>query len=174
MGKSLPRTGAGDPEDESMQRMIITGALLLALGGCGRGAPPAAGNMAANPAQARLASPDGRSEVRRDADFSGLPAGIPAYPRVIGSGALQMGGVSDGNEMRVMAFQTADTAIQVIDFYAAAGARAGFREIHRATTGPRAVLGLERGNGDVMNVTATQTPHETRVQIMAGREGRRR
>jgi hypothetical protein len=157
-----------------MRRMIITGALLLALGACGRSAPPAAGNAAASPAPGSLASPDGRSEVRGDAGFSGLPEGIPAYPRVIGGGAVQIGGVSDGNEMRVMAFQTADTSVQVIDFYAAAGARAGFREIHRAATGPRAVLGLERDNGDVMNVTASQTPHETMVQIMAGREQRRR
>lgn len=156
-----------------MRRIITTSAMLLALGACGRGGE--ANQTAAAPAPTgSLASPDGRSEVRGDADFSGLPDGIPAYPRVIGSGAVQMGGVSDGNEMRVMAFQTADTAIQVIDFYAAAGARVGFRESHRVTTGPRAAFGLERDNGDVMNVTATQTPHETMVQIMAGREQRRR
>ena len=155
-----------------MRRMIVTSALLLALGACGRGTP-SADNVAANPAPGGFTSPDGRSEVRGNADFSGLPEGIPAYPHVKGSG-IQMGGVSDGNEMRVMAFLTDDAPAQVIDFYAAAGARAGFRAIHRAATGAGATLGLERDNGDVMNVIVSETPHETRVQIMAGREQRRR
>ena len=44
----------------------------------------------------------------------------------------------------------------------------------RAETGPSTVLGLARDNGDAMNVTATGTPTGTSVQIMAGREQRRR
>ena len=76
--------------------------------------------------------------------------------------------------MRVMGFRTADPPAEVIAFYADAAARAGFREVRRAASGPSEVLGLERANGDVMNVTATATPGGTSVQIMAGRERRRR
>ena len=159
-----------------MRRIIITGTLLLALGACG-GAPQAPANDATAtpgaPAPGALASPDGRSEVRRDAQFSGLPEGIPAYPNLIGQGAIQIGGVSDGNEMRVMAFRTADPPAQVIAFYAEAAARAGFRIIHRAEAGPSTVLGLERDTGDVVNITATGTPRATSVQIMAGHQRNR-
>jgi len=158
-----------------MRRMIMTGTALLALAGCGGGAPEAdRGNAAAGSNAGSLAAPDGRSEVRADADFSGLPEGIPAYPRVNGGGAIQFGGVSDGSEMRVMGFQTADPPAQVIAFYADAAAGAGFRVAQRATAGPSSVLSLERDNGDVMNVTATGTPTGTSVQIMAGQERRRR
>lgn len=157
-----------------MRRTIMTGTTMLALAACGGGAGEADRGNSAGPAQGGLASPDGRSEVRADADFSGLPEGIPAYPRVSGGGALQFGGVSDGSEMRVMGFNTADPPAQVIAFYADAAGRAGFRMIRRADAGPSSALALERDNGDVMNVTATATPGGTSVQIMAGREGRRR
>lgn len=157
-----------------MRRIMIATGLALTLAACGGGAPEAGNGTAAAPAQGSLASPDGRSEVRGDAQFSGLPEGIPAYPRVNAGGAIQMGGESDGNEMRVMGFRTADTPAQVIAFYADAAARAGFRVIRRAESGPSTVLGLSRDNGDAMNVTATGTPTGTNVQIMAGRERRRR
>ena len=160
-----------------MRRIIIPGTILLTLAACGGGTPQAPANDATAtpgaPAPGALASPDGRSEVRRDAQFSGLPDGIPAYPNVIGSGAVQIGGVSDGNEMRVMAFRTADPPAQVIAFYADAAARAGFRIIHRAEAGPSTVLGLARDNGDVVNITATGTPRATSVQLMAGHERNR-
>ena len=160
-----------------MRRIIITGAALMALAGCGgagSGAGEADGGNKAGPAQGSLASPDGRSEVRADADFSGLPEGIPAYPRVNGSGAIQFGGASDEGEMRVMGFRTADPPADVIAFYADAAGRAGFREGQRANAGPSIALGFERDNGDVMNVTATGTPTGTSVQIMAGRGRPRR
>jgi len=157
-----------------MQRIIMTSATLIALAGCGGAAPEADRGNAAGPAPASLAAPDGRSEVRADADFSGLPEGVPAYPRVDGSGAIQFGGVDDGAEMRIMGFRTADPPAQVIAFYADAAPGAGFRVVQRATAGPRSTLGLERGNGDVMNVTATGTPAGTSVQIMAGQQRRRR
>jgi hypothetical protein len=161
-----------------MRRIIITATIALALGGCGRGAPRAADGNAAAPAavpglpQGALSSPDGSSEVRRDAAFSGLPAGIPAYPRTDGRGAVQIGDPSDEAGMRVMAFQTADPPADVIAFYAAAGARAGFREVHRATAGPSTALGLARDDGDAVNVTATGAGGMTRVQIMTGNERR--
>ena len=100
-----------------------------------RGARGRGGNAAA-PAQGSLASADGRSEVRGDADFSGLPEGIPAYPRIRPGGAIQMGGAEDGAEMRVMAFRTDDPPADVIAFYAEAAARAGFREVRRPDAGP--------------------------------------
>ena len=161
-----------------MRRLMIGGAALLALGGCGAGdggtagAPQADGGQPADAAATSYATPDGRAEVRSgDAALSGLPEGIPPYPRPDGAGAIQIGGNSDGNEMRIMAFQTDDPPETVIAFYSDAGGRAGFREIHRASSGPSSVLGLERANGEVMNVTATGSPAGTRVQIMAGREG---
>lgn len=158
-----------------MRQIIVTSAALLALGACGQSAPDAAaGNGAAAPAARSLGSLDGRSEVRSDADFSGLPAGIPPYPRVNAGGAIQMGGGSDEGEMRIMAFRTADPPAAVIAFYAEAAARAGFRVVHRADAGPSTALGLARDDGAAMNVTATGTPTGTSVQIMTGNERRRR
>ena len=162
-----------------MRRLLSATTLLLVLAACGPAAPGAGNGTAAGPAPAPgaapapgLASPDGRSEVRGDAQFSGLPEGIPAYPRINPGGAIQMGG-GEENEMRVMGFRTADTPAQVIAFYADAGAQAGFRIVRRAEAGPSTVLGLARDNGDAMNVTATATPTGTSVQLMAGREQRR-
>jgi hypothetical protein len=170
-----------------MRHSVMTATALLALAGCGGraapeggrdnagGAAPDAGRgNGAGAAQAPVTSTDGRSEVRADADFSGLPEGIPAYPRVSGAGAVQFGGATGEGEMRVMGFRTADPPAAVVAFYADAAARAGFREIHRLRSGRSEVLGLERDNGDVMNVTATAAPGATSVQIMAGRgRGRR-
>ena len=160
-----------------MRAMIMSGAALLALGACGQGAPPAAdGNAAApTPASGAPASPGGpASEVRTDAAFSGLPEGIPAYPRTDGRGAIQMGDPSEEHGVRIMAFQTPDPPAAVIAFYAEAGARAGYREVHRAEAGPSTVLGLARDNGDALNVTATGAGGMTRVQIMTGNERRQR
>ena len=76
--------------------------------------------------------------------------------------------------MRAMGFRTADPPADVIVFYVDAARRAGFREIHRTTSGPSQVLGLERDNGDVMNIIATAAAGATNVQIMAGQQRRRR
>jgi len=154
-----------------MGRFMIAATSLLALAGCGLGSTSGSdsGN-AAVPAQPGLASPDGRSEVRADANFSGLPEGIPAYPRVSAGGAIQFGGGSEEGEMRIMGFRTNDPPAQVIAFYAEAGARAGYRESRRASTGPSEVLGLARDDGDAMQVIATGTPTGTNVQIATGQD----
>jgi hypothetical protein len=157
-----------------MRPIIITATALLALAGCGGAAPEANRADKAGAAQAPITSADGRSEVRAGADFSGLPEGIPAYPRVSGAGAVQFGGASEEGEMRIMGFRTADPPATVVAFYADAARSAGFREIQRARSGPSEVLGLERANGDVMNVTATAAPGATSVQIMTGRGRPRR
>ena len=160
-----------------MQRTLMASAVLLALGGCGeRSTEAGAGTDATtqNGAVTSFASPDGRSEVRSDADLSGLPEGIPPYPRVSPGGAIQFGGPSEEGEMRAMGFNTPDPPADVIAFYADAAQRAGFHEGQRATSGPRQVLGFERDNGDVMQVTATATPRGTSVQIMAGQQSGRR
>lgn len=152
--------------------MMMTAAIALVLAGCGRDAPQADQGNTAAPAQPTvLASPDGRSEVRSDAAFSGLPEGIPPYPRTDGRGALQMGDPTEENGVRIMAFQTPDPPAAVIAFYAEAGARAGYREVRRAEAGPSTALGLARANGDALNVTATAGASGiTRVQIMTGNE----
>lgn len=157
-----------------MRAIIMACTSLIALAGCGGAAPQAENGGSAAPATGAMASPDGRSEVRADAAFSGLPEGIPAYPGADGRGALQMGGREDGAEMRIMAFRTADSPSQVIAFYSDAAARAGYQVVRRAEVGPSSVLGLARDNGDAMNVTATGTPTGTNVQIMAGQEQERR
>ncbi|MGZ8311196.1 MAG: hypothetical protein ACXWUX_11840 [Allosphingosinicella sp.] len=159
-----------------MRRTLINSAAVLALAGCGDGAIEAGnGASAGNEAARSYTSPDGRSEVRSgDAALSGLPEGIPPYPRASPGGAIQFGGVSDEGEMRAMGFTTVDPPAEVIAFYADVAGRAGFREIHRAASGPSQVLGFERDNGDVMNVTATATPRHTSVQILTGTgQGRR-
>ena len=159
-----------------MQRTLMASAMLLALGACGDGTREAGGDAnSQNSAVASYASPDGRSEVRSgDAALSGLPEGIPPYPRAGPDGAIQFGGASEEGEMRAMGFTTADPPADVIAFYADAAQRAGFREGQRATSGPSQVLGFERDNGDVMQVTATATARGTSVQIMAGQQRRRR
>jgi len=155
-----------------MRAILMTGAALLALAGCGGGADEADRGNAAAPAQAGMASPGGAGEVRGDAAFSGLPEGIPAYPQIRGGGAIQMGGGDDGAEMRVMAFRTDDPPADVIAFYAEAAGRAGFRIVNRAESGPSMVLGLARDDGEALNVTATGTATGTSVQLMTGRERR--
>ena len=160
-----------------MQRTLMASAVLLALGGCGeRTIEASAGNDASaeNTAVASLTSPDGRSEVRSgDAALSGLPEGIPPYPRAGPNGAIQFGGASVEGEMRAIGFTTADPPADVIAFYAEAAQRAGFREGQRAASGPSQVIGFERDNGEVMNVTATANPRGTSVQIMVGSPRRR-
>ena len=159
-----------------MRRTIMTGAALLALAGCGDGATEAgSGAGAENSAGASYTSPDGRSEVRSgDAALSGLPEGIPPYPRADPGGAIQFGGASEEGEMRAMGFRTADAPADVIAFYADAAGRAGFREGQRASSGPSQSVGFERDNGEVMNVIATAAPGGTNVQIMVGNpQGRR-
>ena len=153
-----------------MRRTFMAGTVLLALGGCGDGTTEASdAGSAENSAGVSLTSPDGRSEVRSgDAALSGLPDGIPPYPRVAPGGAIQFGGPSEEGEMRAMGFNTPDPPADVIAFYADAAQRAGFHEGQRATAGPSQVLGFERDNGDVMQVTATATPQGSRVQILAG------
>lgn len=161
-----------------MRRIILTATMLAALAGCGGGTPQGDGGntagTAAGSGKGAMTSPDGRSEVRADAAFSGLPEGIPAYPGADGRGGVMMGGASEEGEMRVMAFRTADSPDRVIAFYTEAATGAGFRALHRSDTGPSTVLGLERDNGDVMNITATGTASGTSVQIMVGRGRERR
>ncbi len=158
-----------------MRGISMTGTVLLALGGCGQGTPEAGGGNSAGSAVGSYATPGGRAEVRAgDAALSGLPEGIPPYPRADSRGAIQFGGPTEEGEARVMGFQTADPPTAVAAFYAEAGARAGFRLVERRDTPAGAILALERDNGDVMNVTATGTPRGTQVQIMAGQERPRR
>ena len=157
-----------------MRAMMTAGTMLLALGACGQDAPQTADGNSAGSAAQSYTSPDGRSEVRSgDAALSGLPEGIPPYPRAGPNGAIQFGGASEEGEMRAMGFTTADPPADVIAFYADAARRAGFREGQRATSGPSQVIGFERDNGEVMQVTATANPRGTSVQIMVGTPPRR-
>ncbi len=151
-----------------MRAIILSGTALLALAGCSGGAGTA-DNVAA-PAQPAPAAPGGDSAAPAAAAASGLPEGLPAYPRMRPGGAVQMGGRDDGAELQVTAFRTDDPPAAVIAFYAEAAERAGFRIVRRAEAGPSTILGLTREPGEIVNLTATATPTGTSVQIMAGRQ----
>ena len=74
-----------------MRRIIITGTALLALAGCGGAAPEAGGGKRRRRRRQQPQPP--RTAAARCAatpHFSGLPEGIPAYPRVNPGGAIQM------------------------------------------------------------------------------------
>ena len=170
-----------------MRHFMMTATALLALAGCGGPATPEAerGNLAGAASETeggnRAGAAQPRWPLRTAAARCGATPISPACPRasplIRGSAAparVQFGGSSEEGEMRVMGFRTADPPAAVVAFYAEAAQRAGFRQIHRLRSGPSEVLGLERANGDVMNVTATAAPGATNVQIMAGRgRGRR-
>src|SRR5688572_12125095 len=92
-----------------MRTMMTAGTMLLALGACGQGAPQAIDGNSAGSTVRSYSTPDGRGEVRSgDAALSGLPEGIPPYPRASPGGAIQFGGAAEEGEMRAMGFNTAD------------------------------------------------------------------
>lgn len=134
----------------------MAGAALLALAGCGRSDAPAVDEAAGQPANAAAAP--------------ALPAdGIPAYP-----GATAEGGdirVSSGEgetRGRMFTFHTPDPPARVIDYYAGAAGRAGYRIGERSGSGRSATLLASRGEDLVLRVTATRTGDATMVDVVIG------
>jgi hypothetical protein len=161
-------TARGNPGKIDM-RMIMSGAALLALAGCGQpAATPESGEAGAS-AQGGFATADGKGEARTGAAaLTGLPEGIPPYPGADTSAAVQIAGDAAEGEGRVIAFRTTDPPPQVVAFYAGAAERAGFRIEDRRDMGPGATLTAERDNGDVLSVSANGMASGTQVQIVAG------
>ena len=154
---------------EIEMRMMMSGAALLALAGCGQPAAQPGGGDAAAPAQGTFTTPGGSGEVRTgEAALTGLPGGIPAYPGADTSASIQISGEAAEGEGRVLGFLTSDPPPQVVAFYANAAERAGFRIEDRRDMGASASLSAEHDNGDVLQVTASPTPAGTQVQIIAG------
>ena len=162
-----------------MRSKLITGAALtglLALTACGGGGDGNAAVAEADrrarqgPADATIVTPQGKAEIRSGGDaLAGLPAGIPAYPGADTTASVQVSGTAPEAAGGILGFRTDDPPAQVVDFYAAAAERAGYRIAQRMTAGQTAMLTAQRGEGEVLNVTATAAAGAgTQVQIIAG------
>lgn len=150
-------------------RMMMGGAALLALAGCGEPAATPQAGTAEAPAQGSFATPDGKSEARTGGDaLTGLPEGIPPYPGADPLATIRISGDAAEGEGRVIGFRTTDPPPQVVAFYANAAERAGFRIEDRRDMGPSAMLTAERDNGEVLSVNASGMASGTQVQIMTG------
>ena len=157
-----------------MRNKIMAGAALAALlaacGGTGGSGDKAEREARERPADATIVTPEGKAEIRSGtgAATAGLPTGIPAYPGADTTGSIQISGASAEGSGGIVGFRTSDSASQVVDFYAAAAERAGYRIAARSSFGANAMLTAQRGEDEVLNVTATPTPEGTQVQIIAG------
>lgn len=163
-----------------MRSRLITGAALgLLLAACGGGGEAGNGSAAGTeaerrarqgPADAIIVTPEGKAEIRSGGGaMAGLPAGIPPYPGADTTASVQVSGTAPGGSGGILGFRTADPPARVVDFYAAAAERAGYRIAQRMTAGPTAMLTAQRGEGEVLNVTATSAAGAgTQVQIIAG------
>lgn len=151
---------------------------LLALAGCGGGDPPDAdsgGPGAEGPPAMTIVTNEGRAEIRTGGSASAnLPDGIPAYPGADTTGGMTItGGSADGSGGGAMtSFRTADAPARVVEFYAAAAERAGYRVAARMTMGPNASLTAEKEGGG-FHVNALQTGNGTMVQLVVGRDSER-
>lgn len=155
-------------------RTIVTGAALLALAGCGgvggsEQANEAGRRARAGPAETTIVTPQAKAELRSgDGAMAALPAGLPAYPGAESTGGVEVTAASAEGSGGIVGFRTGDSPARVVDFYATAAERAGYRIAQRSSFGTTAMLTAQRGAGEVLNVTATETGGATQVQIIAG------
>lgn len=153
--------------------------VLAALAGCGRDAAPTAGEGggpgAEGPPAMTIVTNEGRAEIRTGGNAAAnLPDGIPAYPGADTTGGMTItGGSGDGSGGGAMTgFRTSDAPARVVEFYAAAAERAGYRVAARMTMGPNASLTAEKEGGG-FHVTALQTGNGTQVQLIVARDTER-
>ena len=155
-------------------RATITGAALLVLAGCGGGSSDRGGEAerqaSQGPADINIVTPEAKAEIRSGtAALAGLPAGIPVYPGADTAASVQVTGTAQDSQGGIHGFRTDDSPAQVVDFYAAAAERAGYRIAQRSSFGATAMLTAQRAEGEVLNVTATTAAGAgTQVQIIAG------
>ena len=159
-----------------MKRVLI-GAAMLALAGCGRNDAPGApggGTTGADGSPAMtIVTNEGRAEIRTSGSAAAnLPDGIPAYPGAESAGGMTITGGSAEGGGAMSSFRTSDSPAQVLEFYAAAAERAGYRVEGRMTMGPNAALTAARDGGG-FHVNAIRGPEGTMVQLIASREGAR-
>jgi hypothetical protein len=155
-----------------MDRRLAIGAALLALAACGRGGGGAA-EESAPPANIVINAPEGQVAVRTGGPATAGPDGVPAYPNAAPGSSVDITGAPGGSQGGISGFRTGDTPAQVVAFYAQALAGAGYRIASQMNLGPAtSSLTAQRGEGEAVNVTATQVGGATQVQIIVARGGR--
>lgn len=162
-------------------RARIALATLLALSACGGGgsagneaakaepgAAPAPGAPGQPPADVSISTPQGKAEIRSGAGAAAnWPEGVPPYPGADTNQSVNVSGGAPGGNGRILGFRTGDTPQQVIAFYAPAVVRGGYSVANQMDMGQTATLTARRGQGEVLNITATRTGEVTQVQIIA-------
>lgn len=157
-----------------MRRTMIFAAAVLALAACNQADGPAAngtaGGSPATPPDMTITTNEGVAEVRNTGDVAAnMPPGLPPYPGAQAAGGVQISTRSrDGGQGMIAGFRTSDAPAQVIEFYAAAAERAGYRIEGRMTIGANATLMASRDGGVGFYLTAAQTGEGTMVQFIGG------
>ena len=152
----------------------MIGAALLALAACGRSGGEAqrgAGNVAIGgaPGDITISTPNGTAQIHAGTGApAGLPEGIPAYPNVQAGQSVDISGGSVQGQGRILSFSTPDAPAQVIAFYAQAVAAGGYSVANRMDMGATSALTATRGEGQAVNIVATQAGGGTQVQIIIG------
>lgn len=153
-----------------MKNRLLIGAALLALAGCGRSGGGAEERAKTpTPANITVSSPEGTAQVRTGGALTGLPEGVPAYPGADTTASVDVSGGQAQDEGRILGFRTGDTPAQVIAFYARSVSGAGYRIANQMNAGPTATLTAQRGEGEAVNIVATQIGGATQVQIIIAR-----
>ena len=157
-----------------MRGRWMIGAALLALAACGRSGGDAqrgTGNVAVGGtlADITISTPNGTTQVHTGTGApSGLPEGIPAYPNVQAGQSVDISGASVQGTGRILSFSTPDAPAQVIAFYAQAVGAGGYTVANRMDMGATSSLTATRGEGQAVNIVATQAGGATQVQIIIG------
>ena len=141
-----------------MRITIVAAAAGLALAGCEGGAPAPRDNAAGAEADANAVAPE---EAPDPAAAAVARAVLPPYP-----GARQVRDGLDGGGAGSLTFATSDPTRPVIDFYAAAARRAGFEVEQHPPMGIALSMTGTRGDGSLVNVTASRVGEVTEVQAM--------
>jgi hypothetical protein len=161
-------------------RATIGLAAILILSACGGSG--SAGNEAANagpaatpspaapgrpPAGISISTPQAKAEIGSGAAAANWPEGVPPYPGAAPDQSVNVAGGAPSGAGRILGFRTSDSPQQVIAFYAPAVGRSGYSVANQMDLGQSATLTARRGQGEVLNITATRTGDVTQVQIIA-------
>jgi hypothetical protein len=156
-----------------MNGRLIAVATVLALAACGRGGgeaerQAAAGNasVSVTPGDIRISTPNGTAEIHAGGAPAGLPEGVPAYPNTDAGQNIDINGGTAPGQGRILSFSTHDAPALVIAFYAQAVVAGGYTVANRMDMGSASTLTARSGNGQAINVVATQAGGGTRVQII--------